>query len=102
MPEIANWKWEGYAEYIARQNGEQNDLLKNIARLIEADKANKKSWEINFSDGTMAPREYYAYWLLMQFCIDVKKMNYSQILNDKTEEDTVRRQLINWYKQQVE
>ena len=35
---IPNWKWEGYAEYISRQNADQKDLSKNIERLIATDK----------------------------------------------------------------
>ena len=35
---IPNWKWEGYAEYISRQNADQKDLSKNIQRFIATDK----------------------------------------------------------------
>jgi hypothetical protein len=91
---IPNWKWEGYAEYVSRQNNDQKDLSKNIARFIAAD---KNSWEINFSDGTIAPREYYGYWMLVQYCMDIKKMDYRQLLADKTSEQTVREQMMNWY-----
>ena len=68
---ISNWKWEGYAEYVSRQNVEQKDLSKNIARLIATDKSN---WEITFTDNTIAPREYYESWILLQYCLDIKKM----------------------------
>lgn len=67
---IPNWKWEGYAEYVSRQNTDQKDLSKNIERLIATDKNN---WEVIFSDSTIAPKEYYDYWTLVQYCIDIKK-----------------------------
>ncbi len=36
LANIPNWKWEGYAEYIARQNNDQKDLAANIKRLQDA------------------------------------------------------------------
>jgi hypothetical protein len=93
---IDNWKWEGYAEYISRQNDEQKDLLINIARLIGTDKNN---WEITFTDSTIAPREYYDYWTLVQYCMDIKKMTYKEILTDTTSEQTVRQEMMKWYEQ---
>ena len=67
---IANWKWEGYAEYVSRQNSDQNDLSKNISHLIATDKDN---WAVIFADSTIASREYYDYWTLVQYCKDIKK-----------------------------
>ena len=31
---IPNWKWEGYAEYVSRQNADQKNVSKNIAHLL--------------------------------------------------------------------
>lgn len=94
---ISNWKWEGYAEYISRQNSDQKELSKNIDRLIATDKNN---WEINFADSTIVPREYYNSWTLVQYCMDIKKMTYKKILEDTTSEQTVKQEMMSWYKQQ--
>lgn len=94
---IPNWKWEGYAEYVSRQDNDQKDLSKNIARFIAAD---KNEWGINFSDSTIAPREYYDYWILVQYCIDIKKMSYTQLLADTTSEQTVRQEMMSWFNRQ--
>lgn len=91
---IPNWKWEGYAEYVSRQNADQKDLSKNIERLIASDKT---SWEITFTDSTMAPREYYDNWTLVQYCMDIKKMTYKQILADTASEQTVRQEMMHWF-----
>jgi hypothetical protein len=91
---IPNWKWEGYAEYVSRQNNDHKDLSKNINRLIATDKNN---WAINFSDSTIAPREYYDYWTLVQYCMDIKKMTYKQIISDTTSEQTVRQEMMSWF-----
>ena len=94
---IPNWKWEGYAEYISRQNADQKDLSKNIERLIVTGKEN---WEIKFDDNSIAPREYYDYWTLIQYCMDIKKMTYKQILTDTTSEQIVRQEMMSWFSRQ--
>lgn len=91
---IPNWKWEGYAEYIARQDYTQKDLLNNISRLQNADKS---KWEMIFEDGTVAPMKYYEDWILVQYCIDVKNMSYDQLLEDKTQETELRAEMMKWY-----
>lgn len=95
---IPSWKWEGYAEYIARQNSDQKDLLKNIDRFL---KNNKENWAIAFADNTISPREYYAYWILMQYCMNIKKMNYNQVLDNSTKEETIKSEMMKWYIQQT-
>lgn len=94
IADIPNWKWEGYAEYISRQNTGQKELVRNLHRLEQADKS---SWEITFEDGTIAPREYYNYWTLVQFCLDIKHMTYPQLLTDQTSELEITNELANWY-----
>ena len=94
---IPNWKWEGYAEYISRQNADQKDLSKNIERLIATD---KKNWEIEFADCSIAPREYYDNWTLIQYYIDIKKMTYKQILADTKSEQIVRQEMMSWFSRQ--
>ncbi len=96
----ATWKWEGYPEYIARQNSDQEDLFQNISHLIEVEKKDMNGWGIYFSDSTVAPREYYNYWLLVQYSIDIKKMTYLQVLKDRTPEKIVKEQMMNWYNEQ--
>ena len=91
---IPNWKWEGYAEYVSRQNADQKDLSKNIDRFIETD---KKNWEIKFADSTITPREYYGYWILVQYCLDIKKMSYQHLLTDTTSEQSTKQEMRKWY-----
>lgn len=91
---IPNWKWEGYAEYVSRQNTDQKDLSKNIERLIAT---NEKDWGIKFADSTIAPREYYDNWTLIQYCMAIKKITYKQILADTTSEQIVRQEMMSWF-----
>jgi hypothetical protein len=95
-----NWKWEGYPEYVSRRNTAQLDLKTNIARKIAQENLNKDGWAISFSDSTIAPRAYYNAWLLLQYCLDIKKMTYENLLKDTTDEQTVTTQMMNWFESQ--
>lgn len=92
-----NWKWEGYLEYVARRNADQLDLTRNIARKIEQENLDKDGWAISFSDSTITPRDYYNAWLLVQYCLDIKKMTYESLLKDTTSEQTTTTQMMNWF-----
>lgn len=95
---IPNWKWEGYAEYVSRQTNDQKELSKLITQYITAD---ENEWAIYFTDGTIAPREYFGFWLLVKYCMDIKKMSYQQLLSDSTAEQTVRQEMMSWFSNQA-
>ena len=95
---IPDWKWEGYAEYVSRQHADQQDLLINIERVSRTD---KESWAVIFDNGTIAPRVYYDYWMMVHYCLDIKKMTYSELLADPAAEDTIRAEMMDWYKQEA-
>lgn len=92
-----DWKWEGYAEYVARKYVNNNHLAENIDRLVQAEKSGHTDW-ISFSDGTGASVTFYKRWLLVQFCSDIKKMDFEQLLKDTTSEEVVRKEMMIWYK----
>ncbi len=97
IAQYPTWKWEGYPEYVARQNPDQKDLAKNIERLINTEQINNNGW-IYFADSTGTVITYYKYWLLIKYEMDIKKMTYIQILKDTAQEETVRKEMMNWYK----
>ena len=95
---IANiplWKWEGYPEYVARKS--KCGLALNIAHLLSVEKTDNDDW-IDFDDSTGTVLTYYRNWLLVQYCLDVKKMTYTQLLRDKTAEAELEQEMMNWYK----
>ncbi len=96
IAKIADWKWEGYPEYIARQEADEKDVSKDITRLLAVEQTNNNGW-IQFSDGTGTVIQYYKYWLLVTYCIDIKRMTYTQLLKDTTSEKIVQKQMLNWY-----
>lgn len=98
---IPDWKWEGYAEYIARKEDLGQSLRTNINRLINANKTDSTSWEIVLSDGTISPRDYYNYFLLIQYCMEVKNWNYDNILKSQIPEGVLRNEMMSWYKREM-
>lgn len=91
---IDNWKWEGYAEYISRQNKNQKNLLESLDRLSQSD---RNKWEITLDDSTITSREYFSYWILVQYCLDIKKMSFKQLLTDTTKEQSIKEELEKWH-----
>lgn len=89
-----DWKWEGYAEYLARQDKDQRDLSNDIMTLLNAD---NEKWEVVLKDETIVSRTYYEYWIMIKYCMDIKKMSYVQILNDMATEKEIKDQMMNWY-----
>jgi len=99
LAKIPHWKWEGYPEYVARQNPDQKDLRENITRLIKTEQTDNNGW-ILFTDSTGEVIPYYKDWLLTQYCIDIRKMTYMQILGDKSKEEVMWQQMMKWYNKQ--
>lgn len=100
VADIDNWKWEGYPEYIARQNNDQKDLIKNIDKLMITEKTTHNGW-ISFADGTGTLIDYYKSRLLVQYCMEVKNRNYDQVIADTLKEDAVYRDMMRWYREKA-
>ncbi|HTA82072.1 MAG TPA: hypothetical protein VK783_04015 [Bacteroidia bacterium] len=91
-----SWKWEGYAEYISRKLVPNNSLDSNINKLVQAEKKDT-NW-IEFPDGTGSTIKFYKRRLLVQFCSEIKKMDFEQILKDTSKENVVMNKMMTWYK----
>ena len=52
---------------------------------------------IKVADNTITPRAYYNYWILTQYCLDIKKMSYQTLLTDSTSEQSYKEEMMNWY-----
>lgn len=92
-----HWKWEGYPEYVSRQNDDQTDLRHNIDRLLKYNEESPGNWDISFSDGTIAPISYYKDWLLVQYCLDVQELSYEELLQDSRARADVEKEMWSWY-----
>ena len=91
-----NWKWEGYAEYIARKQSINNNLKTNLYNLVKAEKLQNNNW-IEFSDSTGSSILFYKRRLMVQFCAEVKKMNFEQLLEDTATEEIIMTEMMSWY-----
>lgn len=96
IAKIDNWKWEGYAEYVSRQHTYQHDLTKQLDQLSQSE---RNSWEIRLDDSTITSKEYFNYWTLVQYCMDIKKMSYKKLLTDTTNQHGIRKEMMIWYKE---
>jgi hypothetical protein len=90
------WKWEGYAEYVARQSTDQKDLRQNIQRLRDRE-STAHNGIVYFSDSSQTVIPYYRDWLLVQYCMDIKKMTYDSVLKNSTEETQLRTEMMQWF-----
>ncbi|MBL0337239.1 MAG: hypothetical protein IPP73_18465 [Chitinophagaceae bacterium] len=90
------WKWEGYPEYIARQKSGNHNLKSDIEKLQQAEKSDTNGWT-TLSDNTEIPTRFFKFGLLIQYCMEVKKLNFVQLFADKTDEETVSEQMMLWY-----
>jgi len=93
------WKWEGYPEYIARQNFDQTNLQNNLQKLLQIESTTNNGW-MKFSDSTETSIVFDEYRLLIQYCIEIKKMPFVGLMKDTTGEKVVKQQMIHWYNRQ--
>lgn len=91
---IPEWKWEGYAEYIARTDHSVGGLSSELTRIV---RETGNSWSYSLPGGTIIPRNYHRFWMMMRFCMDVKRMSYMQVLADSTDEASMSKQMMTWY-----
>lgn len=93
------WKWEGYPEYIARQNFDQLNLQNSIQRLLKIESTTNDGW-MKLADSTETLIAFDEYRLLIQYCLEIKKMTFAELFKDTTQENVVRQQMIKWYNKQ--
>lgn len=97
-----NWKWEGYPEYVSRQNQDQQNLYDNIDRWLKTLENDNDFWALEFSDGTISPKTYYKDWLLVSYCLDIKELSYEELLQNETEKEIIETEMMKWFKEENE
>lgn len=95
------WKWEGYPEYIARQNAQIGNLQTGIKMLLLTEEVNNTGW-MTLPDSTETLLHYFRYQLLIQYCLEIKQMTFVRLLQDTTREEIVRAQMMEWYNKQLD
>ena len=90
------WKWEGYAEYVARQPTSPTALRQHLPYLQQAEQLVPDEWGLRLPDSTSTSREYFRYFMLTEYCLDVKHLTFQQLLRDTTSQATAYQQLRQW------
>lgn len=87
------WKQEGYAEYAAAFAGTRNldkrDFLKRVSKLRDA----------TYLTDVPIRRAYFRSQLLVEFFLAHRGNNLGDLLDASTRDDTVEKELMQWYKE---
>ncbi len=87
-----DWKWEGYAEFFTF------GTPYSLSDLIEtAFKIKKDQVYVELDNHSKTTVKHLKYAVLMKYCIEIKKMNYGQILKMEDSEAAVYKEMLNWY-----
>lgn len=100
IADYPNWKWEGFAEYTSRALTKNNELVTNIDKLNKAENSENNNW-IEFSDNTGSTLIFYKRRLLVQFCIEIEKLNFEDLLRDTSTQEMTTQKMMNWYKKEI-
>jgi len=92
------WKLEGYPEYIARnKSADSNFLLKNeIDSFIQLKHKQSGIWIAPEEGGCDVPDYYFKGRLMTQYLMNVKELNYDQVLKDKRPEEEIYAEMKEW------
>jgi|SRR6056297_2163407 len=92
-----NWKLEGHADYIARAFKNDGKLKEKIVKyLIVADRESNGFPPIKDEAGTYLTYSNYKYALVVQYLVEEKEMNVSEICKLETGFDELFSQMIEW------
>ena len=92
-----NWKFEGHAEYIAREFKHDNRLKDKIeAYLIEEKKEHVGVPVIELDDGTIQNLSYFKYALVIQYLMEIKKLDFGEICEFEIPLDDIYGEMIDW------
>jgi hypothetical protein len=102
LKNIPNWKWEGYPEFIAYRSSlykEDSLLIANLALLDSLKDQPLYVAMVNTDEGmSVAGMDYFRWWLMIKYCMDVKKMTFIQIMKDEVKYDDVYREMMEWHR----
>ena len=102
LKNIPNWKWEGYPEYISYRSSLFNEdslLIANLFVLDSLKNEKRNLAEVNTDEGkSITGFDYFCWWLMIKYCMDIKKMSFIQIMSDDIKYDTVYNEMMEWYK----
>lgn len=102
LKNIPYWKWEGYPEYISYRSSvhynEDSLLIVNLGRLDSFKNHSYAPVEVDTDEGkSFAGLDYFRWWLMVKYCIDIKKMSFADMLKNEVGYEAIYTEMINWY-----
>jgi hypothetical protein len=97
FPGKINWKLEGYADYIARgfkNDGKIKDKIEKY--LIEENNEHNGLPAIKDEFGSYMTIGYYKYALIVQYLMEIKKMNFNQLCELDTNINELYSEMLKW------
>ena len=92
------WKWEGYAEYIARGKLSTSEYLADLDHLTAVESKANDGW---ISQGDfVVPINYFRDRLLVHYAMEIKGLTYHELLEDRTSEEDFWEELSVWHQAQ--
>ena len=96
---IVDWRLEGYADYIGREFSEDGKLLEKIDKYLSIQNNEYIGFPVfELEDVTKQIFSYYKYSLIVQYLIEIKKMNFDQIMKLDSKIDNYYSDMIEWRK----
>ena len=92
------WKLEGYPELISRQDilaDENYNLKKEIQRYLELEKTSTNNW-LPVTEKHYIPKIYFKGRLMVEYLMNIKGMNYTEILEEQVKEEEVYAEMLDW------
>jgi len=92
-----NWKLEGHAEYVAREYKKDGLLKEKIDFLLAETKRPHTGIPVfKLEDGTIQNFDYYKYAVVVQYLLEVEKLEIKEVLDDGRTLDQVYKKMIDW------
>lgn len=92
-----NWKLEGHAEYIARSFKEDGRLKAKIDKYLEEEQREHKGLPVfELEDGTQQILSYYKYALAIQYLMEEKGLDFSQVCESEIGLDELFEEMVTW------
>ncbi|MDA9774378.1 collagenase [Saprospiraceae bacterium] len=93
----ANWILEGHAEYVSREFKNDGLLQNKIENyLSEKDRKHIGIPVFKLEDGTIQNLAYYKYALIVQYLIDVRGLDYKQLCELNSSQDSLFSAMLDW------
>lgn len=94
---IIDWRLEGYADYIGRDFKEDGKLLERIDKYLTIENNEFIGFPVlELEDGTKQIFSYFKYSLVVQYLIEIKDLNFEQIMELDSKIESYYLDMIEW------